>query len=34
MDLERRIGETDIAYHKRLVYGKLEDKTLANVDYD
>ena len=34
MDLERKIGETDIAYHKRLVYGKLEDKTLSNVDYD
>lgn len=34
MDLERRVGESDIAYHKRLVYGKLEDKTLANVDYD
>lgn len=33
MNLERRNGETDIAYHKRLVYGKLEDKTLADVDY-
>ena len=34
MDLERKIGETDLAYHKRLVYGKLEDKTLSGVDYD
>lgn len=33
MDLERRPHETDIAYHKRLVFGKLEDKTLADVDY-
>lgn len=33
MELERRIGETDIQYHKRLVYGKLEDKTLGDVDY-
>lgn len=34
MDLQRKVGESDIAYHKRLVYGKLEDKTLSNVDYD
>ena len=34
MDLERKVGESDIAYHKRLVYGKLEDKTLSGVDYD
>lgn len=33
MELERRVGETDIQYHKRLVYGKLEDKTLGDVDY-
>lgn len=33
MELERRAGETDIQYHKRLVFGKLEDKTLADVDY-
>lgn len=33
MELEQRIGETDIQYHKRLVYGKLEDKTLGDVDY-
>lgn len=33
MELERRVGETDIQYHKRLVYGKIEDKTLGDVDY-
>lgn len=33
MSLERRNGETDIQYHKRLVYGKIEDKTLADIDY-
>ena len=33
MELERRSGETDLEYHKRLVYGKLVDKTLADVDY-
>ena len=33
MELERRVGETDIQYHKRLIYGKLEDKTLGDVDY-
>ena len=33
MNLEQRTGETDIQYHKRLIYGKLEDKTLADVDY-
>ena len=33
MNLEQRNDETDIAYHKRLVYGKLEDKTLADIDY-
>lgn len=33
MELERRSGETDFEYHKRLVYGKLVDKTLADVDY-
>ena len=34
MGLERKVGESDIAYHKRLVYEKLEDKTLADVEYD
>lgn len=33
MNLEKRNGETDIAYHKRLVLGKLEDKTLSDVSY-
>ena len=31
--LERREGETEFEHHKRLVYGKLVDKTLADVDY-
>lgn len=31
--IERIPGETDFDYHKRLVYGKLVDKTLADVDY-
>ena len=29
----KRDDETDFQYHKRLVYGKLEDKTLADYDY-
>lgn len=33
MSIERLSGETDLQYHKRLVYGKLVDKTLADVDY-
>lgn len=33
MGIERRENETDLAYHKRLVYGKIVDKTLADVDY-
>jgi hypothetical protein len=33
MNLEQRPGESDLAYHKRLVYGKLVDKTLADADY-
>jgi hypothetical protein len=33
MGLERRQGETPFEYHKRLIYGKLVDKTLADVDY-
>lgn len=32
-DLQRREGESPYQYHKRLVYGKLEDKTLADYDY-
>lgn len=26
-------GETTPEYHKRLIYGKLVDKTLADLDY-
>lgn len=31
--IERKPGESDFDYHKRLVYGKLVDKTLADIDY-
>lgn len=31
--LDRREGEDELDYHRRLVYGKLVDKTLADVDY-
>ncbi len=33
MQLGRFPNENDIQYHKRLVYGKLVDKTLTDVDY-
>lgn len=33
MDLQRRDGESNLQYHKRMVEGKLVDKTLADVDY-
>lgn len=33
MEIERRNGETPLQYHKRLVYGKLVDKTLSDMDY-
>ncbi len=33
MDIERRNNETKLQYHKRLVYGKLVDKTLSDIDY-
>lgn len=33
INLERMYNETPFEYHKRLVYGKLVDKTLADVDY-
>lgn len=33
MNLEKKNSETELQYHKRLIYGKLEDKTLADVDY-
>lgn len=32
-ELERRPDETELAHHKRLIYGKLVDKTLDDVDY-
>ena len=31
--LEKRPGESELDFHKRLVYGKLVDKTLADIDY-
>ncbi len=31
--LNKRPGESELDYHRRLVYGKLVDKTLADVDY-
>ena len=33
IQLERKQGESLLDYHKRLVYGKLVDKTLADADY-
>ncbi len=33
MQLKRLHNESDGAYHRRLVYGKLDDKTLADVDF-
>lgn len=33
MDLKRRDGESALQYHKRLVYGKLVDKTLSDIDF-
>ena len=33
MQLERKPEESKLAHHKRLVYGKLVDKTLADIDY-
>lgn len=32
-NIERRANESEIEHHKRLVYGKLVDKTLSDVDY-
>lgn len=31
--IERNQGESQFDYHKRLIYGKLVDKTLADIDY-
>lgn len=33
MDIEKLHGESDLDFHRRIVYGKLVDKTLADVDY-
>lgn len=33
IDIARKPNESDLAYHKRIVYGKLVDKTLTDVDY-
>lgn len=33
IQLERKTNESPLDYHKRLVYGKLVDKTLADMDY-
>lgn len=33
MDIDYIKGETDLGYHKRLIYGKLVDKTLSDVDF-
>jgi len=32
-ELSKKPNETDLAYHKRLIYGKLVDGTLADEDY-
>lgn len=33
MDIRKTENETDLQYHKRIIFGKLEDKTLADIDY-
>lgn len=33
MEITKRENESPLQYHKRLVYGKLVDKTLADMDY-
>lgn len=33
MDITRREGESEFAYHRRLVYGKVVDRTLEDYDY-
>ena len=33
MDIERKQNESLLDYHRRLVYGKLVDKTLSDMDY-
>lgn len=32
-DLKRRSGESELDFHKRVIYGKLVDKTLSDYDY-
>lgn len=33
MDLSRRQNESPLDYHKRIIYGKLKDKSLGDLDY-
>lgn len=33
MRIERLSGEKDLDYHKRIIFGKLVDKTLADIDF-
>ena len=33
LDVAKRSGESNLDYHKRIVYGKLVDKTLADIDF-
>ena len=33
IEITKRENETNLDYHKRLVYGKLVDKTLSDMDY-
>lgn len=33
IQIERRNGESDLDFHRRLIYGKLVDKTLSEIDF-
>lgn len=33
LDISKRNNESDLDYHKRIIYGKLVDKTLSDIDY-
>ena len=33
LDISKRDNESDLDYHKRIIYGKLVDKTLGDIDY-
>ena len=33
LDISKRSNESDLDYHKRIIYGKLVDKTLGDIDY-